>query len=88
MWTAGKTCATCAWATQLRKEEHCVSPPAETMAKAALYVAMGESGISKVQLAKRLPWAWTKKRCAAYLIRTAAPNYPASPKRLQCLENG
>jgi len=40
--------------SRLRKEEHWVSPPAETMAKAALYVAMGESGISKVQLAKRL----------------------------------
>ena len=40
--------------SRLRKEEHWVSPPAETMAKAALYVAMSESGISKVQLAKRL----------------------------------
>ena len=40
--------------SRLRKEEHWVSPPAETMAKAALYVAMCESGISKVQLAKRL----------------------------------
>ena len=39
---------------RLRKVEHWVSPPAETMAKAALYVAMSESGISKVQLAKRL----------------------------------
>ena len=37
-----------------RKGEHVVSPPAETMAKAALYVAMKEAGISKVQLAKRL----------------------------------
>ena len=40
--------------SRLRKEERWVSPPAETMAKAALYVAMSESGISKVQLAKRL----------------------------------
>ena len=37
-----------------RKGEHVVSPPAETMAKAALYVAMKDAGISKVQLAKRL----------------------------------
>ena len=37
-----------------RKGEHVVSPPAETMVKAALYVAMKEAGISKVQLAKRL----------------------------------
>lgn len=37
-----------------RRGEHLVSPPAETMAKAALYVAMHEAGINKVQLAKRL----------------------------------
>ena len=37
-----------------RRREHLVSPPAETMAKAALYVAMQEAGINKVQLAKRL----------------------------------
>ena len=37
-----------------RRGERLVSPPAETMAKAALYVAMREAGISKVQLAKRL----------------------------------
>ena len=37
-----------------RRGEHVVSPPAETVAKAALYVAMTEAGISKVQLAERL----------------------------------
>jgi antitoxin HicB len=37
-----------------RKGEHVVSPPAETMAKAALYVAMKDAGITKVQLARRL----------------------------------
>ncbi len=37
-----------------RRGEHVVSPPAETVAKAALYVAMAHAGISKVQLAKRL----------------------------------
>ncbi len=37
-----------------RRREHLVSPPAETMAKAALYVAMSEAGISKTQLAERL----------------------------------
>ena len=31
-----------------------MSPPAETVAKAALYVAMREAGISKVQLARKL----------------------------------
>ena len=37
-----------------KRQEHLVSPPAETMAKAALYVAMREAGINKVQLAKKL----------------------------------
>jgi antitoxin HicB len=37
-----------------RRGERLVSPPPETVAKAALYVAMREAGISKVQLAKRL----------------------------------
>lgn len=36
------------------RREHLVSPPAETMAKAALYVAMRQAGISKTQLAKQL----------------------------------
>ena len=40
--------------SKARRQEHWVSPPAETVAKAALYVAMAEAGISKVQLAKRL----------------------------------
>jgi len=40
--------------TRARKGEHVVSPRAETTAKAALYVAMKEAGITKVQLAKRL----------------------------------
>lgn len=37
-----------------KRREHLVAPPAETMAKAALYVAMREAGISKMQLAKQL----------------------------------
>ena len=40
--------------SKLRRREHLVSPPAETVAKAALFVAMRQAGISKVQLAKRL----------------------------------
>lgn len=40
--------------SKVHKGEHVASPPAETMAKAALYVAMKDAGISKVQLAKRL----------------------------------
>jgi antitoxin HicB len=37
-----------------KRGEHVVSPPAETVAKAALYTAMAEAGITKVQLAKRM----------------------------------
>lgn len=37
-----------------RRGEHLVAPPPETVAKAALYVAMRQAGVSKVQLAKRL----------------------------------
>ncbi len=37
-----------------RRYEYSIAPPAETMAKAALYMAMSEAGITKVQLAKQL----------------------------------
>jgi antitoxin HicB len=37
-----------------KRREYLVAPPAETVAKAALYVAMREAGISKMQLAKQL----------------------------------
>ncbi|MDP1527581.1 MAG: hypothetical protein Q8M20_17390 [Rhodocyclaceae bacterium] len=40
--------------SKAKRREHLVSPLAEAMAKAALYVAMREAGISKQQLAKRL----------------------------------
>lgn len=40
--------------SKARRNERWVSLPAETVAKAALYVAMREAGISKVQLAKQL----------------------------------
>lgn len=40
--------------SKVRRREYLVAPPAETMAKAALYVAMREAGISKMQLAKQL----------------------------------
>jgi len=40
--------------SKARRGEHLVAPPAETMAKAALYIAMRQAGISKTQLAKRL----------------------------------
>ena len=37
-----------------RRREHLVAPPAETVAKAALYVAMREAGITKTELAAKL----------------------------------
>jgi antitoxin HicB len=40
--------------SKARRRERLVAPPAETVAKAALYVAMHEAGITKTQLAKRL----------------------------------
>jgi antitoxin HicB len=40
--------------SKARRRERMVAPPPETVAKAALYVAMRRAGISKVQLAKRL----------------------------------
>lgn len=40
--------------SKARRREHMVAPPPETVAKAALYVAMRQAGITKVQLAKRL----------------------------------
>ena len=40
--------------SKARRGEHLVAPPAETMAKAALYIALRQAGISTMQLAKRL----------------------------------
>lgn len=40
--------------TKAKRGEHQVSPPSETVAKAALHVAMHEAGITKVELAKKL----------------------------------
>ncbi len=40
--------------SKARRRERLMAPPAGTEAKAALYVAMREAGISKVQLAKQL----------------------------------
>jgi len=40
--------------SKARRGEYRVAPPAETMAKAALYVAMKEARVTNVQLAKQL----------------------------------
>ena len=40
--------------SKAKRREYLVAPPAETMAKAALYIAMRQAGISKIQLARQL----------------------------------
>lgn len=40
--------------SKTRRGEYSVVPPAETVAKAALYMAMSEAGVTKVQLARQL----------------------------------
>lgn len=40
--------------SKVRRREYSVSPPAETVAKSALYVAMREARVTNVELAKRL----------------------------------
>ncbi|WP_423598405.1 type II toxin-antitoxin system HicB family antitoxin [Roseateles sp. MS654] len=40
--------------TRPRRREHLVSPPPETVAKAALHAAMRSASVTKVQLARRL----------------------------------
>ena len=40
--------------SKVRRGEYLVAPPAGTMAKAALYVAMKEADVTNVQLAKQL----------------------------------
>ncbi|MEQ1593208.1 MAG: type II toxin-antitoxin system HicB family antitoxin [Thiobacillaceae bacterium] len=40
--------------SKAKRKERIVAPPAESQAKAALYTAMQEAGVSKTQLAKRL----------------------------------
>ena len=40
--------------SKTKRGEHMVAPPAETVAKAALYTAMREAGFSKIQLARQL----------------------------------
>ena len=46
-----------------RRGEYSIAPPAETMAKAALYMAMSEAGITKVELARQLGVDEKEVRC-------------------------
>ncbi len=66
--------------TRVRKGEYIVSPPAETVAKAALYVAMREAGVNRLALAKRL--GIDEKRSASLTRSTS--RLEASPNRRSC----
>ena len=69
--------------SRTRRGEHVVSPPAETVAKAALYVAMEESGISKVQLAARL--GVDEKEVRRLLDPHTAPKLPRIAQAIEAL---
>lgn len=62
--------------SKARRGEYIVAPPAETMAKAALYVAMREARITNVQLAKRLGVDEKEVR------RLLDPHYPSKLPRI------
>ncbi len=62
--------------SKARRGEYSVAPPAETMAKAALYVAMKEARITNVQLAKRLGVDEKEVR------RLLDPHYPSKLPRI------
>ncbi len=62
--------------SKLRRRERLVSPPAETMAKAALYVAMRDAGISKTELAERMGIDEKAVR------RLLDPHYPSKLPRI------
>lgn len=71
--------------SKAKRREHLVAPPAETMAKAALHVAMHEAGISKMQLARQL--GVDEKEVRRLLDRTTDRSYRASRKRLACWDS-
>ena len=66
--------------SKAKRREHMVAPPPETVAKAALYVAMRQAGISKMQLAKRL--GVDEKEVRRLWIRATDPSCRESPRQL------
>jgi len=62
--------------SKARRGEHRVAPPAGALAKAALFVAMREAGINKMQLAKRLGVDEKEVR------RLLDPHYPSKLPRI------
>ena len=62
--------------TSPRRGERLVSPPVETVAKAALYVALREAKVSKVELARQLGIDEKEVR------RLLDPHYPSKLPRI------
>lgn len=62
--------------SKLRKGEYLVSPPAESIAKAALYTAMQEAKVTNVDLARRLGVAEKEVR------RMLDPHHPSKLPRM------
>jgi len=63
--------------SRLKKGQYAVSLPAQTAAKAALYIAIGEARITKVELAKRL-------RCNEKEVRRLLdPQHPSKLPRIE-----
>jgi antitoxin HicB len=63
--------------SRLKKGQYSVSLPAQTAAKAALYIAIGEARITKVELAKRL-------RCNEKEVRRLLdPHHPSKLPRIE-----
>ena len=63
--------------SRFKKGQYAVSLPAQTAAKAALYIAIGEARITKVELAKRL-------RCNEKEVRRLLdPHHPSKLPRIE-----
>jgi len=60
-----------------KRNEHVISPPTETVVKAALYVAMREQAVSKAELARRLQVDEKESR------RLLDPHHPSKLPRLE-----
>lgn len=71
-------------ASRTARGEQLIPVPAPMEAKAALYLAMREAGISNVQLARKL--GCDEKKCGGCSIPGTPPNCRGSKKRSTCLE--
>ena len=72
--------------SKARRNELWVSPPVETVAKAALCVAMREAGIARCSWPGN--WGWTKRKSAACWTRTMGQSFRALPRPSACWASG